>query len=198
MAGAVLEVAEEFAQGAQVSLVGHSLGGRVALAASGLDSARVAHVTLLDIAPGPISVAPEVEYLLEVLLKAPDRAEDRRSMRDYLEAQGLDRPLADWLVMNLISTGTRGVRWHIDREALAEAHERWSPEDLWSLVETPESPVKLCLRGGRSPFVSETEKARLEAAGVTVATLPNAGHFLHMDDLAGVLAHLGAHQAKGT
>lgn len=187
LADGVLEVAQEFALGNSVDVVGHSLGGRVGMAMARLAPERVRSVTLLDISPGPIEVASEVDRLLGVLLEAPERAESRTVMRAFLEAEGLSRPLADWLLMNMISEGTRGVRWRIDRRALAAGHQRWSPEDLWDTIETPQCRVTRCLRGGKSPFVSEWDRVRLEAAGVEVVTLPEAGHFLHVEDLQGVL-----------
>lgn len=190
VAESVLEVVQDFGRGAPVDVVGHSLGGRVGLAMAREAPDRVRSVTLLDIGPGPIESAPEVERLLEILLQAPPGAANRGAMRDFLEARGLSRPMADWLLMNMVSEGTRGVRWRIDREALAEAHARWSPEDLWGVVESPGHLVRLCVRGGRSAFVPDRDARRLEEAGVQVATLPEAGHFLHVEDREGLLGIL--------
>ena len=66
-------------------LVGHSLGGRVALRAAQREPAAVASVTLLDIPPGPLAASGEVARVLDVLLRMPDvvasRADGARAAR---------------------------------------------------------------------------------------------------------------------
>ena len=70
----------------------------MALAASVLEPAAVASVSLLDISPCAIPVATsESSRVLEVLLEAPARAESRRAMRDALVGRGLSGGLSDWL-----------------------------------------------------------------------------------------------------
>lgn len=161
--------------------VGHSLGGRVALAASLAFPEDVASVTLLDIAPGPVAVdLSESGMVLNLLLQAPDTAPGRREMRAELTSRGLSAGLADWLVMNLTSTPEGGVRWRFDRRALSELHGRVNRTDLWAAVERPGARVR-CIRGGRARYVTDADVARLEAAGCPVATLPDSGHFVHVD-----------------
>lgn len=190
----VLESAREAGLQGPLHLVGHSLGGRVALLASALPGAEVARVDLLDIAPGPIPVAmSESSGVLERLLEAPAQAADRKAMRAVLMERGLSAPLTDWLLMNLVADPAGGgVRWRFDREALARLHARVNSQDLWHLVErpSPPRPAMGCIRGGRAAYVTEADLRRLEAAGVAVATLPEAGHFVHVDAQDALLAWL--------
>ncbi len=161
--------------------VGHSLGGRVSLAASLHAPEAVTRVTLLDITPGPVpGNLSESGAVLGVLLQAPPRAESRRALRTELTGRGLSEPLADWLLMNLV-TEADGVRWRFDRQALAELHSRVNGTDLWAAVERADRPPMRCIRGGRAKYVSDADADRLVAAGVPVATLPGAGHFVHVD-----------------
>jgi pimeloyl-ACP methyl ester carboxylesterase len=161
--------------------VGHSMGGRVSLAASLVSPSDVANVTLLDISPKPVPEAlSESGRVLNELLQAPDTAPNRREMRAWLVDRGLSKGLADWLVMNLISTPDGGVRWRFDRQALAELHGRANGTDLWQAVERPGARVR-CIRGGRSRYVTDADAARMEAAGCPVAVLPEAGHFVHVE-----------------
>jgi esterase len=174
--------------------VGHSLGGRIALAASALAPGRVSDVTMLDISPMPIDPALSASRrVLDVVLQAPDRIADRRQMRAFLIERGLSPALSDWLLMNMRSEGD-GYGWRIDRAAMDRLHERFTRADLSSLVHPGTVRVR-CIRGGQSPYVSEADAARLMAAGVQVDTLPQAGHFVHVDALEPLLDLLAAEPA---
>jgi esterase len=171
------------------ALVGHSLGGRVALAAAALAPGRLSEVVLLDIAPGPIDPAlTGSARVLEILQAAPDQTPDRRTMRDFLLGRGLSQPTTDWLLMNLDSA-EGAYRWRIDRAALAAFHDRFNRQDLWPIVEARPLPIR-CIRGGRSRHVSDADADRLRAAGCQVDTLADAGHDLHAEALDPLLALL--------
>lgn len=186
----VLATAQTLGAGGPLRLVGHSLGGRVALRACLLDAAAVAHVTLLDIGPSPLAGGDhEVSRLLAVLATAPAEAGSREPFRAHLRAGGLAPALVEWLLLDL-ETDAGGYRWRIDREALAALHRRTSAEDLWAAVQGPRAYGLRCVRGGRSRYVSDADARRLEAAGCPVATLEGAGHFVHADRPAELAALL--------
>jgi pimeloyl-ACP methyl ester carboxylesterase len=161
-------------------LIGHSLGGRVALALARREPTAVAAVALLDIAPGPLPASGEVARVLEILLRAPATVATRAEARAWLVDAGLSAPLADWLLLNLESADG-GLRWKVDRSALAALHARIAPEDLWPAVESPRAYAVGCVRGGASAYVSDADARRLQAAGCPVTTIEGAGHFLHAE-----------------
>ncbi|XXF81506.1 alpha/beta hydrolase [Myxococcaceae bacterium GXIMD 01537] len=186
----VLETARARGLTGPLEIAGHSLGGRVALAASLLAPGDVARVALLDIAPGPIpSLRSDSGKVLDLLLLAPASAPDRRAMRAELLGHGLSGPLSDWLLMNLEPAPEGGVRWRFDRHALERLHRKTNGVDLWHAVERPGARVR-CIRGGRAHYVSDADVARLEAAGCPVATLPDAGHYVHTDSPQALLQWL--------
>ncbi|PTL81665.1 alpha/beta fold hydrolase [Vitiosangium sp. GDMCC 1.1324] len=181
VAGDVLETARAAGLQGPLDLVGHSLGGRVSLAASLRSPGDVARVTLLDITPSPIpSSQSESGKVLEILRAAPASAPDRKTMRAELTGRGLSGPLSDWLIMNLEPAPEGGVRWRFDRESLGEFHGRVNGEDLWAAVTRPGAKVR-CIRGGRAHYVTDADLARMESLGCPVVTLPDAGHFVHVD-----------------
>ena len=163
-----------------VRLVGHSLGGRVALRAGTRERSTVAHITLLDISPSPIKPGGDTAAVVEALVRAPDVARSREEFRVFFRAAGLADEVTDWLLLNLAREGDL-VRWRIDRAALAALHARISDEDLWPAVEGRHPYSMHCVRGALSPYVDEGDARRLAAAGCPVDTIAGAGHFLHVE-----------------
>ena len=74
---ATLDAHDDFSDCRQnlVTVVGHSFGGRVALAATALFAERLEEVVMLDIAPGPVSYS-ESRGALDILLGRPPRCLD--------------------------------------------------------------------------------------------------------------------------
>ena len=165
--------------------MGHSLGGRVALAARQLAPAAVGEVVLLDISPGPLSFETELDHILHLVLAAPSSVPDRQQMRGYFTAAGVSEPLADWLILNLVQD-SGAYHWRIERRALEELHHSSRATDLWPAIVGAGSPTR-CIRGERSRFVGDADAARLTQAGCRVDTLADAGHFVHVDQPAQLL-----------
>lgn len=173
---------------AKADFVGHSLGGRVALLCRARAPERAGRVALLDITPGPIPVT-DTDRVIEALRSAPDRADDRSEIIHHLASSGLAPGLVEWLSMSLERSPRGGVEWRIDRERLAEYHHGTRSQALWGTLDRAPEQVAL-LRGGRSPFVSTDDVRRLEARGVAVETLEDAGHFVHVDATEAVVEWL--------
>jgi esterase len=136
------------------TLVGHSLGGRVALKAALLEPAAVAHLTVLDITPSPAPPGGETARVVEALLGAPDEAPARDDFRAWFTAAGLAAAMTEWLL---------------------------NAEDLWPAVEGPRTYGVHAVRGALSAYVPDADARRFEAAAARVDTIDGAGHFLHVD-----------------
>jgi pimeloyl-ACP methyl ester carboxylesterase len=180
LAADVLATARALALPEPLALVGHSLGGRVALRAGQLAPSAIASIVVLDIAPGPLGNGGSVARVIDVLQAAPAEVATLGEARARLIADGLDAAIADWLLLNLERDGDR-YRWRVDREAVAALHARISAEDLWPIVEARRPWALRCVRGGASPYVSEADRRRLAAADCPVTTVDGAGHFLHAE-----------------
>ena len=189
MAEDVLETARHAGLKAPLELVGHSLGGRVAVAAVDVAEPDISAVALLDISPSPIPAALSASgAVLQKLLSVPERAQDRRAMKDALLGAGLSLPITEWLLMNLRADEGGGVSWRIDRAALQALQLRVNPEALWDIVER-QSVKWLCIRGDRSPYVTDADARRLEALGAQVSTV-ESGHDVHVEALGPVVTLL--------
>jgi esterase len=186
----VLVTARDLGSGAPSTVVGHSLGGRVALAACLIQPEAIAHVTLLDITPSPLRGATDTTVVLDALLHAPDAGRDRDVFRVHFRQAGLSRETTEWLLLNLVPEADT-FRWRIDRGALAALHHRTGAEDLWPAVESTHVYSVHCIRGALSPYVDANDARRLQAAGSPVDTV-DAGHFLHVERPTEVVALIRA------
>lgn len=183
VAADVLETAQAVGATEPLELIGHSLGGRVALAVLLEAPERVKHVTLLDITPSPLDTHDTGSRgVLDVLLEAPRTSRTRDEMRAHLQSTRLDPALVDWVLTNLRPAAGGGFEWRIDPPSIDEAFERINDVDLWPAVERDGHRVT-CVRGARSYYVPDEDARRLEANGARVFTLEDAGHYLHVDAL---------------
>lgn len=173
----------------KAELVGHSMGGRVALKMLDLAPQRILALTLLDISPGPLkSASSQLDPVVRAFMDAPSSADSRTQMRTFFVERGISPALTDWLLMNLRRDG-EGLVWKVDRAGLEAFRENASGEDLWPALQNAQEkgiPCQ-CIRGAESAFVSDEDTLRLQALGATVHTLENAGHFVHVDALQDLL-----------
>lgn len=189
----VLATAKSLSLPESFGVIGHSLGGRVALRLSGLSLESVSKVAILDISPAPLHMAQgETQRVTEVLLKAPESAPTREPFRGYLREEGLPDALSNWLLMNLIVVEGE-YRWRIERGALAALLQKVNVEDLWQdAAQIAKKGALFCIRGGASSYVSQEDAVRLSQLGAKVETIEGAGHFIHAEALEALLSSLDA------
>jgi pimeloyl-ACP methyl ester carboxylesterase len=178
-------------------VVGHSFGGKVALEWA-RSAAHDPVLWILDAPPGavrgePSDAAHDALGVLEALRSVPVPAADRSEMRDALRARGLPEPIVAWLLTSA-ERSPEGWRWVFDLDAIDAMLDDYFRADLWPFLRETLLEVHLVQagRGGRwSP--EELAAASTVPAGsrVTLHTLPDAGHWLHVDDPEGTLGLIG-------
>lgn len=188
------------AQGGRIAgLLGHSFGGKVAIAAAQQLRAAglgVDELWVIDAPPGPRTQAGEVgtEQVFAALAKLPPRFESRGAFVDELVAAGITKPIAQWLATNLVEAEPGSWRFGLDLELITALLRDFGAVDLWPALEAEAGAgcrVTLVV-GERSQAVSAQELARAsalaDAGRITLATVPGAGHLVHVDNPAGLLA----------
>lgn len=170
-------------------VVGHSLGGKVALEwlGTGLLPDHVS-VWVLDAPPG-IDVMPtqvDPADVLQNLREAPVPAESREPVRAFLRERGLPEGIVMWL---LTSAERRGAHWDwvYDLDGVQAMLDDYWARSRWDLAEDPRVNLVQAADGGRWSD-RELEQATQSAASFHV--LPNAGHWLHVDNPEGTLGLL--------
>jgi pimeloyl-ACP methyl ester carboxylesterase len=174
-------------------VLGHSLGGKVALAYAGRRAEALRHLFVLDSNPGVRSSgagSEETLRVLEFLDGMPPHFPAREDfVRQAMEA-GFDRSLAQWLAMNLEKEGS-GFRFGLELDAIHALIEDYLNRDLWPTLEALPPGLRVdVLIGGRSWVLDGAARERLASVAhvhpnVHVDVLPQAGHWLHVDDPEG-------------
>lgn len=173
------------------ALLGHSFGGKVALAAVRDHPDLVRQLWVVDSTP-EVRLGPSGPMeTLDILRRNLGPFESREAVVQALEAEGVETGIARWLAMN-VGPGANGFAWHLDLNALEELLEDFSKTDLWSVVESPPDALEIhFLKAEGSNMLSAAASARIEEAGrrtgrVSLHRLPG-GHWLNADNPDGVV-----------
>jgi esterase len=181
----VLRLIDSGTPGPVAALVGHSLGGKVVLAAQ--RQRRFARVAVLDASPTarPDGLGSEQSRdILALLGRLPARFENRTEFVTRIEQAGQPRSIAQWLAMNLVVDPAGGFRLGVDLAGMGALFRSVLAEDDWDVVEATRSPERLTfVIGGASGVVDPETQARLArlAPAVELEIVPGAGHWLQVD-----------------
>lgn len=204
------------------SIVGHSFGGRVALqytAATAIQqspesNANPASTWLLDTVPGQAhdSVMQVLEAVHSINLDS-SVGDSRKRVAEALQREhSIDPPIAMWLTSSMVQSDTR-LEWGFDVDVIQDVLPDFASQDFVGLVE------QICKRAQSSIDGSEATKLHLVRGGRNAAwglspellpkldqlqrefaphfqmhVLPHAGHWVHIDDLEGLVKLWHAHQ----
>lgn len=177
-------------------VLGHSFGGKVALALADINPARLDQVWVLDSQPGANHEELEsarTHAVVRMLEEMPAVLPSRERFVEIVEERGYDRTFAAWLAMNLRRTDA-GYQLRVDMTAIRALFTSYYETDLWHVVTHHEKARDMnFVVGGKSDVLGEADRRRLAEADrtaphVTVHTLPEAGHWIHIDDPEGLFA----------
>ena len=193
-------------------LIGHSFGGKVALnylaEPIGLSSNGPRHTWIIDSLPGPYDPRAHGEEngdfqsvfrVLDMLEHLPKAFKTRDMAVSLMMAPpyGFDKPLAQWIATNLVqdvSSGEGMFVWGFVLPVIQDLFTDFCALDMWPFVENYDGDGTIhFLRAGRnrawSPAVLHRfEQAQRRSGGrVKLHTMPHVGHWVHADDLLGLL-----------
>ena len=168
------------------ALVGHSLGGKVVLAAQRASNHRFPRAVVLDASPSPRPDglgADQSRDILTLLARLPREYGTRAKFVARVEAAGQPRPIAQWLAMTLQPAGGKLVL-DVDLPGLESLYRSVLTEDDWDVVTSVPPGHRLAfVVGGASATVDPVARERLAALApaVTLEEIPGAGHWVHVD-----------------
>ncbi len=172
----------------EVFLMGHSLGGKIAMKFACDHAEFVKKLIIIDIAAKPYP--PHFDSEFRAMKRIPSGSVESRA-----EAEELLKPLvADWgmrqfLMTNLVRCEF-GFKWQVNLEVLHANLQglRQNPLDKQDCFNGP----VLVIAGGRSKFIEngDTDAMRSWFPNLEQRTLPKSGHNVHVDDRKGFLSLL--------
>lgn len=180
----------EARHGAPRVVVAHSFGGKVALERLRRRPVPDGSVTVvLDSPPGPGHRGDgpgDPARVLPALRAAPVPAPDRAALRAPLDAAGVPPAVVAWLASSARQDAD-GWRWGWDLDGVEALLRDYLATDLWPFLGATAHRVVL-VEAGRSDRYTDADRRAPTGPGVTRARLPDAGHWVHVDDPAGTAA----------
>lgn len=179
--------------------IGHSFGGKVVLRHAALHPDGLDQVWVLDTPPGPGTRGGEdheVVRVLGALRDIPMPLSRRDAVVTELRARGLSDGISLWMTTNL-GPVDGGFTFRFDLDACERLIRDYFVVDTWPVLLRERSTPRIdVVRAERSDRWDDETVARFAAIPADVPTqlhtLANAGHWLHADNPAGLLAMLVA------
>jgi pimeloyl-ACP methyl ester carboxylesterase len=175
-------------------LVGHSLGGKVAMQLALDAPQRLRSLVVVDIAARPTASA-NAAVLAALRALDPTRLASRGEADAALAARLPDRGERQFLLKNLERDERGGWRWRLGLDGIAAS---WAALQRAPHGGGASQLPALFLRGERSPYLGEGDLPAIRALfpRAELVTVAGAGHWVHVDrpeeTLAAIEAHLGA------
>jgi esterase len=171
----------------QPALVGHSLGGKVAMELALEYPEALGALVVMDI--GPLGSSPRYRSYLEAMQDLPlDQYSGRQEALAAL-TEAIPDPLLRGFFGKSLATAPEGLYWQFGLEGIEAGF-----EEIWQSLEEGREYLgpTLILRGESSDYLSPEQETAIEPLfpAHKVETVPNAGHWLHADNPKGVMASL--------
>jgi pimeloyl-ACP methyl ester carboxylesterase len=170
-----------------IRLLGHSMGGKVAMHFAIDNAEAVDKLVVLDTAPKPYE-SSQRDLLQALRTLDLTRYNSFGAVDGALAAQVPDAALRQFLVKNLARENGR-LRWKIHLEALYRNYDKLA---RGLKPERPFDKPTLFIRGGRSNYVEDADMPLIRRIfpRAEMVTVPGTGHWVHVDRPAEFFAAL--------
>lgn len=193
MAADVIETVDEIGF-ESVHLVGHSMGGKVAMTAALIHPDRVRSLCVVDIAPKVYP--PHHREILDAMQALEDADVRSRGEADEVLAAGIPEAAVRAFLLKSVRADDAGhYRWTLNRRAIAESYDEiagWPPCEGTPPGDGTYPGPTLFMRGALSDYVAEAdvEAARTWFPAARLVTVEGAGHWVHAEQRSAFVQRL--------
>jgi esterase len=146
------------------AILGHSFGGKVALAFAGRRREHPLQLWAIDSTPDTGEPSGSAWDMLRAVRSLPDRFASREDAIDGLVDSGYAAPVAQWMATNLVREDD-GFAWRLDFDVMEALLRDFYRADLWPVVEDPAPRHDLhFLKASESSVMSPAAVSRILAA----------------------------------
>lgn len=167
----------------KIILMGHSMGGKVAMFFSELFPERVEKLIVVDIAPR--YYAPHHQNILSALHAVDlQSAGGRKQVEEQLRVSIHDEATLQFLLKNLYWKEDNRLGWRFHLNGLEKNI------DIIGVAFSPKEKISvptLFIRGEKSGYIQPGDENEIKSIfmDVEIVTVPNAGHWVHAENPKG-------------
>ncbi|GIV23311.1 MAG: alpha/beta fold hydrolase [Bacteroidia bacterium] len=167
-------------------VLGHSMGGKTAMYAALHFPERIASLIVVDIAPR--AYAGGHEALLAALAQVNLQVQRREEIEAQLAHTIADPGIRQFLLKNLARQADGTFYWRINLPVLIRTYPFVGEAITGPAYKGP----ALFLRGERSTYIRAEDEAVIRSLfpRAELRVIPNAGHWVHVDNPAAVLSEI--------
>jgi pimeloyl-ACP methyl ester carboxylesterase len=163
----------------EYSILGHSMGGKVAMFHATRNPNNIQKLIIVDIAPKKYPV--HHQQILDGLSTInPKKVTSRGQADDLLKKFVLDSRIRQFLLKNLKRSSNRSFEWKINLKAISKHID--AVGDAFPANELIQIPT-LFIRGGSSEYIREEDYMAIhkQFPQSTINTVPEVGHWIHAE-----------------
>lgn len=175
----VMETLDALGVRGRIAVIGHSMGGKVAMQMASDHSERLRGLVVVDISPR--AMQPVHLFVLRACQQLDLASAQRRSELDDELAQFIPQPeTRDFLLKNVTRGPDGHFAWRVPLQHLIDNYRVVS--DAPPLV-APYAGSSLFVAGGDSPFRMRDDEGLIRGwfTAARFVTIPDAGHLVHAD-----------------
>jgi esterase len=171
-------------------IIGHSLGGKVAMRFACKFPSQLSALIVMDIAPKAYTIRHN--DIVEALMKVSQHPmTSRKHVEEQLTPLVPDFAVRQWLMKSLFWKEKDRLDWRFNLPVIAQnLNQAVADCSCAKQIDTP----SLFLRGANSDYVQEGDIGHIQSnfSAARIDTIPNAGHWLHTENPDGTLKSIVA------